>query len=269
MSYSSVKIYAADYQKHFSYCVNGMVINAVQTIATMDKCEIRSRKLQSHSHQILCCVCFNHYHMKCITPSPEDLLKLTNESNEWYCPTCLSNIFPYNSFGGENDFIATITDTFGLSDKSLCYLSDKLFMPFELNDKDHSSALCDIDLDLHFYQEFNQATVKCNYYLDAKFNEEITEPKNSTNCYHYVMLISEVQEKNLGAFENYLNILKHEFTVIALTETWLNDNDCDLYGLSGYKVIGRHRVNRTGGGVAVCIRDHLSFRKETRLFQFN
>ena len=32
-------------------------------------------------------------------------------------------------------------------------------MPFELNDKDHSYALCDIDPDLYFYQEFNQVTV--------------------------------------------------------------------------------------------------------------
>ena len=71
-------------------------------------------------------------------------------------------------------------------------------MPFELNDKDHSSALCDIDPDLHFYEEFNQATVKCDYYLDTKFNEEITEPTGSTNFfYHYAILISEVREKNL------------------------------------------------------------------------
>ena len=54
-------------------------------------------------------------------------------------------------------------------------------MPVELNDKDHSSALCDIDPDLHFYLEFNQATVKCNHYPDTKFNEEVTEPKGSTN----------------------------------------------------------------------------------------
>ena len=54
-----------------------------------------------------------------------------------------------------------------LKDKSLCYLSDKLFMPFELNDKGHGSALCDTDPDLHFYQEFNQVTVKCNYYLET------------------------------------------------------------------------------------------------------
>ena len=88
----------------FSYCVSGMVINAVQTIATMDKCEMCSRKLQSHSYQIQCCVCSNHYHMKCVTPSPEDFLKLTNERNEWHCPTCLSNIFPYDSIGDEKWF---------------------------------------------------------------------------------------------------------------------------------------------------------------------
>ena len=36
-------------------------------------------------------------------------------------------------------------------------------------------------------------------------------------------------------FENYLNMLNHDFTVIGLPETWLNDNDSDLYGLCGYK----------------------------------
>ena len=142
-----------------------------------------------------------------------------------------------------------MTDISCLSDKYLCYLSDKLFMPFELNDREHSSALCDIEPDLHFYKEFNQVTVKCNYYLDTKFNEEITEPKGSTD------VLSEVQEKILVLW-NYMNILKHESIVIALTETWLNDNDFDLYGLSGCKIIGRHGFNRTGGGVAVCTRDH-------------
>ena len=64
-----------------------------------------------------------------------------------------------------------------------------------------------------------------------------------------------------------MNILKHEFTVICLTETWLNDNDLDLYGLSGYKVIAL-RVNRTGGGVAVCIQDQVSFRERPDLSSF-
>ena len=109
-------------------------------------------------------------------------------------------------------------------------------MPYELNDKDHSSALCDIGPGIHFYQEFNQVTVKCNYYL-TKFNEDIYEPKQSTDVLSLCHVNIRSARKNIGAFENYLNILKHEFTVIGLTETWLNDYDFDLYGLSGYKVI--------------------------------
>ena len=82
-------------------------------------------------------------------------------------------------------------------------------MPFELNDKDHSSALCDIDPDIHFYQEFNQVTVKCNYYLETKFNEEISEPKQSTDVLSLCHVNIRSARKNLGSFENYLNILKH------------------------------------------------------------
>ena len=82
---------------------------------------------------------------------------------------------------------------------------------------------------------------------------------------HYVMSISEVSEKNLGNFENYLNMLNHDFTLIGLSETWLNDDDSDLYSLSGYKVIGHHRVNRAGGGVAVCVQEHVYFKERPDL----
>ena len=76
-------------------------------------------------------------------------------------------------------------------------------------------------------------------------------------------------KKNLGNFENYLNILKHDFTVIGLSETWLSDNDGDLYGLCGYKVIGHNRVNRAGGGVAVCVQDHVYFKERPDLSYFD
>ena len=142
-------------------------------------------------------------------------------------------------------------------------------MPFELNDKDHSSALCDIDPDLHFYQEFNQATVKCKYYLETKFNDEISEPNGTKDVLSLCHVNIRSAKKNLGNFENYLNILKHDFTVIGLSETWLSDNDGDLYGLCGYKVIGHNRVNRAGGGVAVCVQDHVYFKERPDLSYFD
>ena len=80
-------------------------------------------------------------------------------------------------------------------------------MPFELNAKDHSSALCVIDPDTHFYQEFNQVAVKYNYYLETKFIEEISEPKQSTDVLSLCHVYIRSARKNLGAFENYLIIL--------------------------------------------------------------
>ena len=207
--------------------------------------------------------------MKCITLCPDYIQKLTEEMNNWYCPTCLSCLFPYNLISDENDFISAITNISGESHQYFCYLSDKLFMPFELNDKDHSSALCDIDPDLHFYQEFNQATVKCNYYLETKFNDEISEPNGTKDVLSLCHVNIRSAKKNLGNFENYLNISKHDFTVIGLFETWLSDNDGDWYGLCGYKVIGHNTVNRAGGGVVVCVQDHVYFKERPDLSYFD
>ena len=63
-------------------------------------------------------------------------------------------------------------------------------------------------------------------------------------------------KKNIVSFENYLNLLNHNFTVIGLSKTWLSNDDYDLYGLSGYNFIGHHRSDRIGGGVAVCLKNN-------------
>ena len=115
----------------------------------------------------------------------------------------------------------------------------------------------------HFYQEFNQATVKCNYYLETKFNDGISKPNGTKDVLSLCHVNIRSARKNLGDFENYLNMLNHDFTVIGLSETWLNDND--LYGLCGYKVIGHHRVNRAGGGVAVCVQTDVGFKERPDL----
>ena len=40
----------------------------------------------------------------------------------------------------------------------------------------------------------------------------------------------------------------HDFTVIGLSETLLNDNDSYLYSLCGYKILCHHRVSSAGRG---------------------
>ena len=64
-------------------------------------------------------------------------------------------------------------------------------------------------------------------------------------------------------------MLKHEFTIVGLTETWLQNENDDLYCLNGYHFIGKHRVNRGGGVVAVCLKDHMAFSERNDISIFD
>ena len=150
----------------------------------------------------------------------------------------------------------------------LSYLSDKLFLPFELNDKDHP-ILGDTDPDLNFYNVMNQYVAQCNYYLEPYFNEHIINKVPTTKslfslCHVNIRSI----KKNLSEFETYLQLLDHEFTVIGLTETWLNDSSCEIYGINGYKSVEKHRSGM-GGGVALFMRDNLTFTERNDLAHFD
>ena len=87
-------------------------------------------------------------------------------------------------------------------------------------------------------------------------------------CFLVVPYEYQKHEQNIHQFETYLDLLKHRFTVIGLTETWLKDSHCDLYGIKCYHLIEKHRKSQ-GGGVAVCIKDHLNYfeRPDVSLFE--
>ena len=201
-SYSPVIVHTTQCQNYVSCCVGILIVIVIYLSTRMVECNICLKKFQSHSKNVTCCICTNGYHMKCTTLCPDYTQKLTEEMHNWYCPTCLSYLFPYNLITDENDFISAISDISGESDKSVCYLSDKLFMPFELNDNYHRSALCDIDPDLTFYQEFNQATVKCNYYLETKLKDEMSKPNGTKDVLSLCHVNIRNARRNLGNFEN-------------------------------------------------------------------
>ena len=63
--------------------------------------------------------------------------------------------------------------------------------------------------------------------------------------------------KKLGSFENYLETIQYNFTMIGFTETWLDDTNYHLYGLQGYNFVEQHRSSLCGG-VARCVMKHLN-----------
>ena len=140
-------------------------------------------------------------------------------------------------------------------------------MPFELNGK-YYSILSDIDPDLHNYNSLNQLTYKCNYYLESTFNEGMKNNGPFQNSFSMCHVNIRSMSKNLGDFENYLNLLDHHFIFVGVTETWLKDSNCDLFGLKGYHMVESHRGS-PGGGVSICVRDDISFFERPDLNKFN
>ena len=151
-----------------------------------------------------------------------------------------SEDFPYNHIEDDNSFVAVINN-FSFSDR-LAELSDMLFQPFELNTENYYSPLFDIDPDINFDDKIDlHNNSNCNYYIGNEFSmilknrHNICPTENRLSLCH--MNIRSLQA-NLHSFEKYLKNIDIKFSRVGITETWLQDHNCDLYNLNGYEFIG-------------------------------
>ena len=87
-----------------------------------------------------------NYHLKCISLSSEDINYIKDNQQTWLCSLCIAELFPSNHIEDDVEFVSTIEDI-KVSGNTMCYLSEKVLIPFALNDRDHSSLLCDPDPD--------------------------------------------------------------------------------------------------------------------------
>ena len=75
--------------------------------------------------------------------------------------------------------------------------------------------------------------------------------------------------KHFDELEMYINSLNLEFTMIALTETWLDQSKQDLYNMPKYNCINRFRKQRRGGGVSLYIKNDIKFINRPDLEYFD
>ena len=59
--------------------------------------------------------------------------------------------------------------------------------------------------------------------------------------------------KNFISIELLLTNLIDKPTVICLSETWLNNENCNYYNIPGYNFYCKNRQNKLGGGVAIYV----------------
>ena len=67
----------------------------------------------------------------------------------------------------------------------------------------------------------------------------------------------------------YMSNLKHNFTVIAMSETWYKDMNVDVYSIDGYSHVLDYRYDRAGGGVSLFMNEGVEYVRRNDLSVFN
>ena len=73
-------------------------------------CSICKFRVHDNHKAIFCNICHLWTHMKCTPLSLSEYNDLTHCHDDWYCPSCLSDTFPFNHFDNDTDFYFALLD---------------------------------------------------------------------------------------------------------------------------------------------------------------
>ncbi|KAL7382736.1 hypothetical protein ABVT39_027076 [Epinephelus coioides] len=104
----------------------------------------------------------------------------------------------------------------------------------------------DIDPENNF---FINTQSQCEYYTEEQFSNKFKKD-GEVSIIHFN---SRSLNSNLSKIKHCLKQLKNKFTVIAISETWLSEEQTALVEIEGYEMYHMNRKQKKGGGVAVYI----------------
>ena len=145
----------------------------------LDLCSVCDRKIPSHVKMLKCDCCLHYVHRNCTSLYSDDLSHIINHDRNWSCIRCNENNFAFNHIVEDECFFQSLPGnvsqyTYGKME------SDKIFIPFELNDDDvllypDTGA----DPDVNFFNQFShQSRINCKYHLQDSFLKYTAHMKN-------------------------------------------------------------------------------------------
>ena len=220
----------------------------------VNMCNTCDNSITDIKYSVMCSVCHNNYHLNCMC------LRLDNIplTNSFKCYQCTNNELPFINI---EDF--SLTQSNVLNDIRLHSPNALTFNPSIAAKKNTNAIDNEIDPDTNCHFTYNSSS---NFYSVSEFNFKIDSLNLSGNELSLLHLNIRSIRHKLDAFINFLNSLKHTFSIIALTETWLTDSESNnLYSIPGYTAVYQNRKNKVGGGICLFIDQNLTFEYKNDL----
>ena len=101
---------------------------------------------------------------------------------------------------------------------------------------------------------------KCEYYLEDRFTSKISNYFSNNSPFSVVQFNVRSLINKWDDLQQYLEELAHKFSVIGMSETWLNNDNESQIQLPGYSFVNNNRNTKTGGGVGMFISSVISFQ---------
>ena len=229
---------------------------------TKQPCSICQFSVHNNHRAIFCNCCHHWTHLKYNHFSLSEYNYLTNSDEAWFCPPCLANIFPFNHMEDVLDYYFSLYD-FQTTSFDVEVLKTKCFNPFLVDsDSRHLLINSDIDPDSNILGYNSHLLSNCLYLTSNEFNNITLSTSDSFTLFHINLRSLKKHYEELSEFLSTPNM---PFSVIGISETWLNNSNDDIFNIPGYKFISNNRQHKHGDGVGLFINDDLNFKLRSDL----
>ena len=192
-------------------------------------CRICNKNVNDNDHVIQCEICNFWVHIKCNNLNYIDYKYLQENSDHWYCITCSSSIFPFNSLNNKKFDSLLISQT----DQTNNFSFDNNNRSHLLNPSPKLTNLVNIFND----NNIDKDNVADNFIHSKYFDiDEIQKLKiqNKEKCLSLFHIDACSFSKNFDELQHLLKSTKKNFDVIAITETRIRKDISITSNLSTY-----------------------------------
>ena len=130
--------------------------------------------------------------------------------------------------------------------------------PFQYTEHHPQDIENDIDPENNFFPNIKN---NCYYYTEEQFNNTI----KSGNKISIIHFNSRSLYANFENIKYFLSQITQPFSIIAVSETWMNSERAIDFELDGYELVYVNRKNKNGGGVALFVDRKFNFKVDEKL----
>ena len=165
--------------------------------------------------------------------------------------------FPFNDLD-DADFNLAIYE---MQNGPVRYDADRLaslsFNPLLHNIRTNLARSFDLDPDTNLRGLFSD---DCEYFIEDQFNDMLSS-EDSRICDSFSLLHLNIRSLHCNASKltDLLSNVNLKFSLIGISETWLNDSSSSV-DIDGYSFVHKSRENRSGGGVGLYVSSNLNFK---------